>query len=327
MTTIVSYSKFTANVLRSTLANMLFGWSDSAHSGDDENTTNEDVQANLTFLSDSAIITAMRTIMKDGEKLDQISDDSLVKICRQLEFFYREGNLSQEEMISLAQSLVDQSLWYRPLIDKSASPDSQVAEYKVPKVRFGKTELNISIITCGGMRLQYTWLPDSIPVLRPDRQTVLGSFPQQNIKNCIRSCLALGINHFETARMYGTSEYQFVEALHELMQEGEIKREDFIFQTKLAAGEEAAFLKVWNATWDNVGEKLGYIDLLGLHAIADINKAMEQSVAICNELKREGKIRHLGFSTHGTSEQIMDLINTEKVREVLDGCMYWNKIQ
>ena len=28
-------------------------------------------------------------------------------------------------------------------------------------------------------------------------------------------------------------------------------------------------------------------------------------------MKEEGKIRHIGFSTHGTSEQIMALLNTE----------------
>ena len=67
--------------------------------------------------------------------------------------------------------------------------------------------------------------------------------------------------------------------------------------------------------WSNVGEKLGYFDLLGVHAIADINEAFEESLIICaDDLKREGKMRQIWCSTHGgTSEQIMNLINTEKV--------------
>lgn len=39
---------------------------------------------------------------------------------------------------------------------------------------------------------------------------------------------------------------------------------------------------------------------------------MDESLEICNQLKKEGKIRHIGFSTHAVTSQIMDLINTEK---------------
>eukprot|EP00591_Stephanopyxis_turris_P015141 CAMPEP_0195538964 /NCGR_PEP_ID=MMETSP0794_2-20130614/49805_1 /TAXON_ID=515487 /ORGANISM="Stephanopyxis turris, Strain CCMP 815" /LENGTH=626 /DNA_ID=CAMNT_0040672975 /DNA_START=47 /DNA_END=1927 /DNA_ORIENTATION=- len=306
MSSIVAASSFTANLFKSTIAYGLFGWNKLSHSGDTD-TADE----SLTFLSDPVILSELRTFLKDGDKLNRLSDDAVVKICRQVEFFYTEGNLNQEEMVSLTKSLVDQSLWYLPLMDKAASPEPEISACKVPKVRFGKTELNISIVTCGGMRLQFSWMPDTVPIA-PNRTTVLDSAPQQNLKNCIKSCLAIGINHFETARFYGSSEYQFVEALHELMQEGVMKREDFIFQTKLIPRKEEKFLKLWNATWDNVGEKLGYIDLLGIHAVHKINRALEESIAVCERLKREGKIRHIGFSTHGTSEQIMNLINTEK---------------
>ena len=308
-------AKYAANVLASTSANMIFGWSETDYWEGAENadsSTND--RHKHTFLADDTILAALQEKLKEDDKLKNLSDEQLVKICRQLDFFYKEEKFGKEEMLSLALSLVDQSLWYRDIMYKTASTtDARLSQQKVPKVRFGKTGLNISILTCGGMRLQNTWFPDSIPLLRPNRKQILASSPQKNIKDCVRSCLALGINHFETARMYGTSEYQMVEALHELMQEGEIKREDFIFQTKILPGRGPAFLKLFNATWSNVGEKLGYIDLLGVHAIADINEAFEESLAICADLKREGKIRHIGFSTHGTSEQIMNLINTEKV--------------
>lgn len=298
------------NLLRSVLSNAVFGWSKDSHVGD--SVTAYDREVTLTFLSDPAILSTMQTLLKDGDKIKKISDDALIKICRQLDFFYNEGNLSQDEFLALATSLLDQSLWYLPLMDPSTPFDSDIASLKVPKVKFGKTGLDISIVTCGGMRLQFTWMTDSLP-FQPNRAKVLDSDPQKNIKNCIRSCLALGINHFETARVYGTSEYQFVEALYELIQEGVVKREDFIFQTKLSANKEKEFLKLWNQSWANIGEKLGYIDLLGLHCVNDVDEAMEQSYAVCERLKQDGKIRHIGFSTHGTSERIMKVINTEKV--------------
>lgn len=269
------------------------------------------------FLSDQAIVDALKTLINEtGTSLDKLSDDALVKICRQLEHFYTKENVvGEKEIYALAEFLIDQSIWYQPLVDASTkvSPDSKLLKSIVPKVRFGKTELQISSITCGGMRLQNTWLPDSIPMLSPNRDFVLKSPPQQNIKDCIKYCLALGINHFETARLYGTSEYQMTEALYQLIQEGEIKREDFIFQTKIVSSDKKGFMKLWDATWSNVGEKLGYIDLFAVHGVADVNEKLEETIAICKELKKEGKIRNIGFSTHGSSEQIMALLNTEYV--------------
>jgi len=307
---------FYAKVVKSALAYTIFGWNKEAYSGDSLK-NGSDISKSIpvpTFLSNTSIVAALTKLMKENGNSDKLPDDALVKIFRQLDHFYKEEKLvDEQEIVSLAQSLVDQSVWYHPLVNKSVSvsPDSQIYKSKVPTVRFGKTELNISILTCGGMRFQNSWVPDSIPILSPNREQVLKSPPQKNIKDCIRYCMALGMNHFETARMYGTSEYQITEALYELMEEGEIKREDFIFQTKIAADNTKNFMKLWDATWKNVGEKLGYIDLFSLHAIADINEKLEQSLAICNDLKKEGKIKHIGFSTHGSSEQIMNVINTE----------------
>ena len=52
-----------------------------------------------------------------------------------------------------------------------------------------------------------------------------------------RLSLSLGINHFETARFYGTSEMQFVDAISSMIADGEIKREDIIVQTKVTPAE------------------------------------------------------------------------------------------
>ncbi len=315
MGSVISTLLFAVKLVRAIGEYMIFGWSNEAYRGDAMN-SEKPLSALPQFLSNPTIVGALSKFMKKTGTLTKLSDDALVKITRQLDHFCsNESGVDENEIIALAGFLVDQSVWYQPLVDRSVvvSPYSTVFKSKVPKVRFGKTELDISIVTCGGMRLQNSWLPDNIPFVSPNRNYVLRSPPQKNIKDCIRYCLALGINHFETARMYGTSEYQMTEALYELMEEGEIQRKDFIFQTKIFCADKKTFMKSWDATWSNVREKLGYVDLLALHAIADVNTKLADCIAICNDLKQQGKIRNLGFSTHGSSEQIMNLINTEYV--------------
>lgn len=86
--------------------------------------------------------------------------------------------------------------------------------------RFGRTELAMPVISCGGMRYQFKWddvRPGEIP-----------SDNQANLEACIHRALELGINHIETARGYGTSEMQLGRILPKL------PRDKIIVQTKVA---------------------------------------------------------------------------------------------
>ena len=282
----MSSISFAFDVTKGIFSRILFGWNKNAYTGDSEK--DKVALASIpSFLKNNTLVSELQSKVFNEDIINQLSDDQMIKICRQLEFWYAEygGNLknasSNDEMVKLASDLVHQSVWYKK--DRSI---------KVPKVRFGRTELQMPIVTCGGMRLQCTWLPDSIPVLRQNRKDALSSASQSNIKHCLRECMALGINHFETARFYGTSEFQMVEALYEMIQDGEIKREDFIFQTKvIARPSQKDFEKVFKQSWDNVGEKLGYIDLLSLHGITYFDNDTKESLAVCERVKKEGKIR------------------------------------
>lgn len=67
------------------------------------------------------------------------------------------------------------------------------------------------------------------------------------------------------SRFYGTSEFQFGEALGEMLEKGEIKREDFILQTKIPAfSTKKDFMKRWDETWGHV-KRVGHIDLFAIH--------------------------------------------------------------
>ena len=127
---------------------------------------------------------------------DKIHDDSFLKIIRQLEFWHSEQSLGDDEFLALAVRLANIAGWREDAEDSSIPEDQK---FKVPKVRFGKTEIQIPIITCGGMRVQETWIPDTTPLFHSNKSKVVKAKSQQNLRDVIHSCLKVGLNHFETA--------------------------------------------------------------------------------------------------------------------------------
>ena len=55
----------------------------------DHSSTNNDRHKH-TFLADDKILAALQEKLKEDDKLKNLSDEQLVKICRQLNFFYKE---------------------------------------------------------------------------------------------------------------------------------------------------------------------------------------------------------------------------------------------
>src|SRR2546430_16404518 len=66
--------------------------------------------------------------------------------------------------------------------------------------RFGRTELQMPVISCGGMRYQFKW--QDVDANEVPRQN------QENLEAIISNKVELGINHFETARGYGSCEME-----------------------------------------------------------------------------------------------------------------------
>jgi predicted aldo/keto reductase-like oxidoreductase len=164
--------------------------------------------------------------------------------------------------------------------------------------RFGRTELSMPVISCGGMRYQHKWQdvkPEEIPA---DNQA--------NLQACIHRALDLGINHIETARGYGTSEMQLGRVLPDL------ERDKIIVQTKIspkAAAKE--FVSAFETSLNYL--RLEYVDLLALHGIN--NRELLQfslrkngCLAAARKLQQEGRARFIGFSTHATTDVILEAI-------------------
>ena len=74
----------------------------------------------------------------------------------------------------------------------------------------------------GGMRMQETWAPAADMDFSKINKLV-----QANFEKIVDRSMKLGINHFETARGYGTSEVQYGEALKKY------PRESYVLQTKV----------------------------------------------------------------------------------------------
>jgi uncharacterized protein len=166
--------------------------------------------------------------------------------------------------------------------------------------RFGRTQLQMPVISCGGMRYQFKWqdvAPQDIPRAN-----------QENLEACIRRALELGINHIETARGYGTSEMQLGALLPKL------PREKMIVQTKVtprASAEE--FLKAFDTSMDYL--KLDHVDLLSLHGVnnretLDWSLQKNGCLAAARKLQKAGRCRFIGFSTHATTNLILEAVNT-----------------
>ncbi|MGK7911281.1 MAG: aldo/keto reductase [Synechococcus sp.] len=166
--------------------------------------------------------------------------------------------------------------------------------------RFGRTELQMPVFSCGGMRYQHKWQD-----IRPEEVPEEG---QKNLEATIHRALELGINHIETARGYGSSEMQLGYVLPKL------PRQELIVQTKVGpSADSKQFRRTFEQSLSYL--QLDYVDLLGIHGI-NTPEHVEQTLRpggcmdVARKLVSEGKVRFVGFSTHGPCEVIVKAINS-----------------
>ncbi|NEP86419.1 MAG: aldo/keto reductase [Okeania sp. SIO2C2] len=168
--------------------------------------------------------------------------------------------------------------------------------------RFGRTELPMPVFSCGGMRYNYKWQDVPKNQIPPNNQ--------QNLENTIRRSLECGINHIETARGYGTSEMQLGEILPKL------PREKLIVQTKVSpSADPQEFQSKLQQSLEFL--QLEYIDLLGIHGINTL-EILHNSIRpggcldVARKFQIQGKVRFIGFSTHGPTDVIVKTIETNE---------------
>jgi len=166
--------------------------------------------------------------------------------------------------------------------------------------RFGRTEITMPVLSCGGMRYQYRW--QDLP------QSDIPAADQANLEATIHRAYELGINHIETARGYGSSEMQLGQVLPQL------PRDRITVQTKIGpapTGEQ--FLERFNISMNYL--KLDYVDLLAFHGVntpglLDAVLKPGGCMDAVRKLQKEGRVRFVGFSTHGPTSVIVNAVET-----------------
>ncbi|HAC63267.1 MAG TPA: aldo/keto reductase [Cyanothece sp. UBA12306] len=167
--------------------------------------------------------------------------------------------------------------------------------------RFGRTELQMPVFSCGGMRYQYKW--QDLPLSEITEEN------QRNLEATIHRSLEVGINHIETARAYGTSEIQLGQVLPKF------DRDKLIVQTKVVPKEG---VKQFRQMFDRGLSllNLDYVDLLGIHGINTpeiLDNCLRPGGYLdeARKLQSQGKVRFIGFSTHGPTDVIIKTIKTD----------------
>jgi uncharacterized protein len=154
--------------------------------------------------------------------------------------------------------------------------------------RFGQTNLALSIFSLGTMRCLAT---------------------AEVAEHTVQRALALGINHLETAQGYGASEQFLGQALRHLA----VARESIYLTTKITPTVDAATLE---RSIDDSLQRLqvNYLDCLAIHGLntAAHLAAVEASWGAVERALADGRVRHVGFSTHGALALIQAAIATDR---------------
>ena len=158
--------------------------------------------------------------------------------------------------------------------------------------KLGKTDLMVSEVSFGG-----------IPVQRV-------SFEEAG--KVIKKSLELGINFFDTARVYTDSEEKLGKYL------ADVPRGEIYLATKSLLPSYEGVKKELEKSLRNL--KADYIDLFQIHNISSdkkLEKVLSEDGALkaLQEAQREGKIRYIGITTH-KPKIVLDILRNESLSTV-----------
>ena len=178
--------------------------------------------------------------------------------------------------------------------------NSDINNIEIPRRRFGRTEIQMPILSLGGMRFQQSWKDLDPKEINKQQQNIL----EKTIKHAVQK----GMNHIETARHYGTSERQIGWAL------GQINDPKRILQTKIPPNNDPSiFEKELELSLRRLG--VDKIDLLAIHGInlpehLDMTIRPNGCLEIIRRWQKDGLVCHIGFSTHAKIDLIIKTIET-----------------
>ena len=170
----------------------------------------------------------------------------------------------------------------------------------LPTRRFGRTELEIPLLSLGGTRFQQSWTDLPAGEITAESQV--------NLEATLQRAVDRGLHHVETARHYGSSERQLGWALPRCR---DVHR---LLQSKVPPrANPADFEAELELTFERLNCQR--LDLLAIHGI-NLPEHLEQTLrpSGCMDVVRrwqaDGRIGHVGFSTHGPTDLITASCNS-----------------
>lgn len=160
--------------------------------------------------------------------------------------------------------------------------------------KFGKTNENISILGFGCMRF-------------PE---IDGKIDKQQAKDMVRYAIDNGLNYIDTAYPYHKGESEIVV--------GEILKDGYRKKVKLATKLPSWNIKSREDMYKYLNEQLeklqtDYIDFYLVHALDENlwkNLVDNDIFDFLNEIKRNGKVKYIGFSFHDKYEVFEEIIDS-----------------
>ncbi|MHC4783339.1 MAG: aldo/keto reductase, partial [Planctomycetota bacterium] len=165
--------------------------------------------------------------------------------------------------------------------------------------RFGRTEIQMPVISVGGMRFQTSW----------KRDDAVKAQSIENLEKIVAHAVELGLYHFETAHGYGTSEEELGPVL------GQYDRDSLILQTKCEPKDDIKeFLNDLETSMKCL--RVDRLDLLGIHGVNNdeiLQKVLRKGGVLEEvlKLKGQGVIGAVGFSSHGSPAMITRAVQTD----------------
>ena len=145
-----------------------------------------------------------------------------------------------------------------------------------------------------------------------------GDIDMEKCKEMVERFMEAGFNYFDTARVYhrGVSEKMIKECISD-----RYPRESFVLTDKLSDGcfrNEEDIRPLFEDQLKVLG--VDYVDFYLMHALDKGNYDKYQRThawEIAQELKAEGKIRHVGFSFHDDAEFLEQILNDHPETEIV----------
>jgi uncharacterized protein len=168
--------------------------------------------------------------------------------------------------------------------------------------RFGRTNLTLSALSLGTMRYLAS------------EETAIAT---------VQQAIDSGINHLETAQGYGSSEYYLGRAFQVGLS---LPREQICVTSKIPPTADAdTMARKIDRSLETLG--LSYIDCFAVHGLNTWEhlswvEASQGCMLAVREAVADGRIRHVGFSTHAPLEIILRAIATDQF-EFVNLHYYW----